>query len=107
MKVMRWLDVCTAPTADEYIAELERELASKTQVLRFIGLILQCRYCTLDGCDIEDYAVACGLFERQYVTESCGDKCRCAEYDDFPTNCYRPTEIGRQALSTVSQQEDK
>lgn len=41
-----------------------------------------------DGCDLQDIAVKFGLLEARRVTEPCGENCQCAEWDDFPMDCY-------------------
>ena len=43
----------------------------------------------LDGGAAQDKAEELGLLVRIHVTESCGDHCSCAEYDDFPQECLR------------------
>lgn len=43
----------------------------------------------LDGCDVQDMAEATGVLVPVKVTESCGETCACAEWDDFPLDCYR------------------
>lgn len=45
----------------------------------------------VDGGELQDTAVDCGLLEPNEVSEPCGENCRCAEYGDFPVTCYRPT----------------
>ena len=46
-----------------------------------------------DEFKIRALAVAAGLLEGVWVTESCGDDCWCAGYGDFPLTCYRRTEL--------------
>ena len=43
----------------------------------------------LDGGAAQDKAEELGLLIRVTVTEPCGDRCFCADYDDFPTECLR------------------
>lgn len=43
----------------------------------------------LDGGAAQDKAEELGLLIRVQVTESCGDRCVCAEYGDFPQECLR------------------
>jgi hypothetical protein len=45
----------------------------------------------LDGSDILDMAEQHGLVVATNVEQSCGEGCRCAEYDGFPVTCYRKT----------------
>jgi hypothetical protein len=42
-----------------------------------------------DGFDLQDLAIAYGLYDAIDVTEPCSEACACAEYGDFPTTCYR------------------
>lgn len=44
---------------------------------------------SLDAGDLQEMALDYGLLRKVEVTESCGEGCRCAEYDNFPCNCYR------------------
>ena len=41
----------------------------------------------VDGGFIQDKAEELGLLVKVRVTESCGELCHCAEYDDFPQDC--------------------
>lgn len=43
----------------------------------------------IDGWDLQDEAIKCGLLEERTVTEPCGDYCDCS---DFPTQCYFETD---------------
>ena len=45
----------------------------------------------IDGGDIQNAAIRCGLLKEVMATEPCGEKCACAEYDDWPMECYRKT----------------
>jgi hypothetical protein len=60
----------------------------------------------LDGGWLQDTAVKCGLLKRVEATESCGDSCRCVEFDDFPTNCYRYTEAAHAVKVTEGSSAD-
>ncbi len=42
-----------------------------------------------DGAHIQELAVKHGLLKPEQRTERCGDSCRCAEYADFPVECFR------------------
>ncbi len=53
----------------------------------------------LDGFDFQELCVKHGLLATVEVTEACGDNCGCAEYTDFPTTCYRRTELSRRTAS--------
>ena len=43
----------------------------------------------LDGGSAQDKAEELGLLVRVPVTGSCGERCECAEYGDFPQMCLR------------------
>jgi hypothetical protein len=45
----------------------------------------------LDGGDRQDLAVKHGLLRSVEMTEPCGESCVCAEYGDFPMDCFRKT----------------
>ena len=49
----------------------------------------------IDGFELHDMAVACGLLESRTVTEPCGESCTC-ESVDFPTQCYFMTSAVRE-----------
>lgn len=42
-----------------------------------------------DGIRIQELAVEHGLLKPEQRTERCGDACSCAEYADFPVECFR------------------
>lgn len=42
-----------------------------------------------DGGHIQELAVKHGLLMPEQRTERCGDSCQCAEYADFPVECFR------------------
>ena len=42
-----------------------------------------------DGAQIQELAVEHGLLKPEQRTERCGDTCSCAEYADFPVECFR------------------
>lgn len=48
---------------------------------------------TYDGFDLQELATTHGLLAPIQVTEPCGEDCNCAEYGDFPTDCYRFTPL--------------
>lgn len=53
----------------------------------------------IDGDDIQEIAVACGLLKTSEATQACGDDCACAdEGADFPLTCYRLTNTYARAL---------
>lgn len=43
----------------------------------------------LDGGWLQDEAVRLGVLATVQVAEACGEDCTCAEWDDFPQECYR------------------
>lgn len=46
----------------------------------------------VDGGELQDIAVKCGLLVPEERAEFCGERCSCEEYfgpDDFPFTCYR------------------
>jgi hypothetical protein len=45
--------------------------------------------CDADGAQIQELAVEHGLLKPEHRTERCGDACSCAEYADFPVECFR------------------
>ncbi len=48
----------------------------------------------IDGGDLQDIAVECGLLAPVTVSEWCGEGCRCVEYGvDFPFECFRKTAL--------------
>jgi len=49
-----------------------------------------------DGGAIQDTLTKAGILAETPVTESCGEDCRCVEYD-FPATCYRVTPLGFKA----------
>lgn len=53
----------------------------------------------IDGGDVQTWAVECGLLEEWTTNEPCGEQCECAEVADFPTRCYRLTEMGKAAIN--------
>lgn len=46
-----------------------------------------------DGGELQDLAERYGLLEAHEVVEPCGEGCNCAEFDDFPMQCYRKTPL--------------
>jgi hypothetical protein len=62
--------------------------------------------CGVDGFEIQDLAEKHGLLRPEERTESCGEGCQCeAMSADWPTQCYRFTELYRGAA--LSAQEGK
>jgi hypothetical protein len=43
----------------------------------------------IDGGDAEDKMLELGILHKVLVTESCGEGCWCADWDDFPQECLR------------------
>ena len=73
-------------------AERERRVAAE-KLAAFGATILEehrGNECSdLDGGYVQDTAINLGLLHYVPVTESCGEGCRCAEWDDFPQECLR------------------
>lgn len=46
-----------------------------------------------DGAHIQELAVKHGLLTPEQRTERCGEACSCAEYADFPVECFRKVAI--------------
>lgn len=49
----------------------------------------------LDGGWLEETALKCRLLESVTVVQSCGEYCRCADYDEFPQMCLQKTQFAR------------
>ena len=45
----------------------------------------------IDGADVQEIAVKCGVMKEVRREEPCGEFCTCAEITDFPTICYEKT----------------
>ena len=43
---------------------------------------------TIDGGTAQDALERTGVLVRQRVTEPCGEGCKCAQYSDFPRDCF-------------------
>lgn len=43
---------------------------------------------------IQDEALALGLLETVHMGKACGESCRCIDYDDFPQDCIRYSDLG-------------
>lgn len=64
--------------------------------------------CDLDGGEVQEMAEECGLLHRVKVTEPCREEgCQCAEYNDWPVDCHRTTDIGRAAWDAARAKEGK
>ena len=44
---------------------------------------------SIDGFDIQEIGAKHNLLKKVLATKSCGENCGCAEYDNFPCDCYR------------------
>ena len=49
----------------------------------------------VDGGDVHDWAEASGFLEKVAVTKPCCTDCRCRDYDDFPQDCTRYSDLGK------------
>lgn len=80
----------------------KRLTAERDELRKFVGRVLgeARQYMSdIDGGDVQAWAVECGLLEEWTPTEPCGEQCECAEVADFPTRCYRLTEMGKAAIN--------
>lgn len=87
-----WSASChdVANIVDKYMATL----ADIDALRGFAQDIMECwPHSELDGCDLQDIAEAHGLLKPETRTEACGENCACAEYGDFPAECYRKTSL--------------
>lgn len=90
--------------AADRLDELEAEVAA---LRKFTGLVLgehRMNMADVDGFDVQEWAVACGLLEIVEVHEPCGDDCECVEYhgiDSFPVECLRNSPIGQAAVDAA------
>jgi hypothetical protein len=49
----------------------------------------------VDGGEIQQWALECGLIEERQMFEPCSGHCTCAEICDWPTTCYFDTALGK------------
>lgn len=47
----------------------------------------------LDGFELQDLAEKHGLLRKEMRTEPCGEVCQCAEFGEFPMECFRKTAL--------------
>ena len=47
----------------------------------------------VDGGELQEIAVGCGLLQPVEMTGPCGEHCSCAEHTDFPAICLRHTKL--------------
>jgi hypothetical protein len=79
------------------------------RLMRFAGLVLKAHRNDgwpgdVDGDDLQDWALRCGLIEERQMSEPCGETCTCAEVADFPTTCYFNTELGKAVIVAAAEQ---
>jgi hypothetical protein len=55
----------------------------------------------VDGGSAQDAMERLGVLVPVTVTEPCGDECRCAEYGDWPMQCYRYPDDVRAAIDAA------
>ncbi|SDI41343.1 hypothetical protein [Pseudomonas abietaniphila] len=92
-----------ADAGDEARREL-KDAKTMIEILRkfsneMLGVAFEGGY--LDGADVQDIGVRCGVLTVHEVKERCGEVCACAEYG-FPTECYRKTSVTQSRDATVS-----
>lgn len=68
--------------------------AAERKLIRWAGAVLDAHRNDgypgdVDGGTLQDLAVKHGVIVPVPVKEACGEVCSCAEYDDFPQDCYR------------------
>lgn len=86
-----WLDECRK-TGGTFMLYAEQPAPVASNNLRnfansMIDIALE--GCNADGVQIQELAVEHGLLKPEQRTERCGDTCSCAEYADFPVECFR------------------
>lgn len=70
----------------------------RRNLLRFAAAVMEDWHeGDLDGGYRQDLAVKHGLLRVVRVGAPCGEECLCAEYGDFPQDCYQPTSLLREA----------
>jgi hypothetical protein len=67
---------------------------------RLVAWLIECARDAdeIDGAELQEMLTKEGVFRPVKVSERCGETCACAEYDGFPTDCYRLTDAGRAAV---------
>jgi hypothetical protein len=60
----------------------------------------------VDGEFVQTEAVKFGLLKEETMQKACGENCGCAEYGEFPLNCYRLTPLVK-GDATIEAQEPK
>lgn len=97
------LDIEGAPhhyTRDEEVDALRAELeVLRTFSNEMLGVAFEGG--SLDGANVQDIGVRCGVLTVHEVEVRCGEILACAEYD-FPTECYRKTSVTQGRDATVS-----
>jgi hypothetical protein len=86
-----WLDECRR-TGGEFMLYAEQSAPVAVVNLRnFANAMIDIALegCDADGAQIQELAVEHGLLKPEHRTERCGDACSCAEYADFPVECFR------------------
>ena len=61
----------------------------------------------VDGGSAQDAMERCGVLVAIEVTEPCGEECRCAEYGDWPMQCYRYAPGIREAIDAARRTEQE
>jgi len=75
------------------------------QLMRFVGRFIDAAReyggSDIDGGDAQDWMLENGLLETRQVTEACGESCECAEWDDFPQDCFFVTALGKRCQAVA------
>jgi hypothetical protein len=58
----------------------------------------------VDGGEIQQWALECGLVEERQMFEPCSEHCTCAEICDWPTTCYFDTALGKAVRAAAKQE---
>lgn len=74
-------------------------IAEVRQLRRFAGLVFRAHRNDgypgdVDGSEIQQWALECGLVAERQMTEPCSEHCTCAEVCDWPITCYFNTALG-------------
>jgi uncharacterized protein YggL (DUF469 family) len=86
------------------VLENERLRKDAEALQRFVGWILQQDdgdpY-EIDGGDIQCALEVTGILTSRQATEPCGATCACAEFSDFPTECFSYSDLAKQCIATI------
>jgi hypothetical protein len=90
---------------DRLTTELAAATKEKTALKKFARIMFDdSRGESLDGEFIQKVGVELGLFRVDVMQKACGESCTCAEFGDFPLECYRFTAMLRDDAAIAAQQ---